>query len=520
MSENVHGYEITGDWNQANEGKWACATKAGKSYFVKQYTNHYTEPDASKIGKVFSEASYNSQLEAFNKFKAKRNLLNVTLKRIAGQGGNIVFPLDYFVYDHHYTEVSDLYSDHLTDDEIVTLTPSQKHLLLKSLASTLNAIHHLGIVHGDIKPSNVICTKNKIGTFVLKLIDFGAAFFSNDKPSAPSEYSGDPCYASPELGQLWMSKEDEDADPQEYIDALSEKSDIFALGILFHFFLTGESPTYQGVDIAGVFHGRSASNIYPFEILLNGGTLGLSENIDDPRYAAIIPKMLELDPEKRPTCSEVLRALNQHKITVNNTKNKDEASDRNKENPSKKDSESDTEAVPTAKPEESAQLKNDNNPVNEISPDENIDSPWENDSIKWTAVLNEFMAAEKYTKLKRDRNFLGKPVYSFFKEDDTKTMIPVSVLIEKGVAERTILDTSDYGDTKDILRDSDKSTLNVNSELLTMMNVKLKPGIQYNGILNRQIEGYELLNTEKNKTSFYSTTTLVRVGILIPKHDP
>ncbi len=60
----------------------------------------------------------------------------------------------------------------------------------KELATILSYIHDRGVIHGDIKPENIMLTKEG----KLKLIDFGISF--NDKNKAKRAYSN--YYASPE----------------------------------------------------------------------------------------------------------------------------------------------------------------------------------------------------------------------------------------------------------------------------------------------------------------------------------
>ena len=89
MSEVIRGYEIIGEWHQANEGVWAECQKGGKSYFIKKYDKIATEPDASKIGTMFSERAYNDHLERFNTFRNRRGRINTQLKTTSGAGGSI-----------------------------------------------------------------------------------------------------------------------------------------------------------------------------------------------------------------------------------------------------------------------------------------------------------------------------------------------------------------------------------------------------------------------------------------------
>ena len=92
------------------------------------------------------------------------------------------------------------------------------------LAETVGFLHgHAGLVHGDLKPMNVICHNGK-----LSLLDFGGADFlyrSNGKGEAGSFYT--PGYGAPELTAG---------------GAVSVRSDVYAFGAVFFYLLTGERP--------------------------------------------------------------------------------------------------------------------------------------------------------------------------------------------------------------------------------------------------------------------------------------
>jgi formylglycine-generating enzyme required for sulfatase activity/predicted Ser/Thr protein kinase len=103
--------------------------------------------------------------------------------------------------------------------------------ILTCIASGLAFAHGNGIVHGDLKPGNVLVTDNGD----VKIIDFGIARLMTRHPRAAG-VSGDerprlsaltPPYASPEM------LENAEADPRD---------DIYALSCIAHELLTGRHP--------------------------------------------------------------------------------------------------------------------------------------------------------------------------------------------------------------------------------------------------------------------------------------
>lgn len=92
------------------------------------------------------------------------------------------------------------------------------------LTRAVAAVHRVGLVHGDIKASNVMRAAG--GRTVL--MDFGAAFDPTAKASATRVVKGTPAYVAPEIF--------DGAD-------LSRASDVYALGVLLFHLVTGEYPT-------------------------------------------------------------------------------------------------------------------------------------------------------------------------------------------------------------------------------------------------------------------------------------
>jgi len=99
------------------------------------------------------------------------------------------------------------------------------------VAGALGAAHRKGVIHGDIKPANILVTDDNR----VKLMDFGMARLTA-RESAGNTLSGTPAYWCPE--QI-MGK------PQD------ARSDLFSLGVVLYELVTGRRPfdadTLQGV---------------------------------------------------------------------------------------------------------------------------------------------------------------------------------------------------------------------------------------------------------------------------------
>ena len=106
--------------------------------------------------------------------------------------------------------------------------------LFVSVCRAIQHAHQKGIIHRDVKPSNVLVTLHD-GEPVIKVIDFGVAKALNQQLTEKTIYTkfaqmiGTPLYMSPE--QAEMSGLDVDT-----------RSDIYSLGVLLYELLTGATP--------------------------------------------------------------------------------------------------------------------------------------------------------------------------------------------------------------------------------------------------------------------------------------
>lgn len=94
-------------------------------------------------------------------------------------------------------------------------------------AAALGAAHESGMIHRDIKPTNIMVLRKSDGTLSVRVIDFGLAAAAGGDHANPETFEGTPLYASPE--QL----------DQTTLDA---RSDVYSLGATLYFALAGKPP--------------------------------------------------------------------------------------------------------------------------------------------------------------------------------------------------------------------------------------------------------------------------------------
>ena len=91
------------------------------------------------------------------------------------------------------------------------------------MTHSLKILHDPRIVHGDLKPSNILVKSTELG-YTTKLIDFDSSYIAGKPPSA-AEIVGTINYYSPELlGYV----QNAGVHPSE----LGVASDVFAIGLI------------------------------------------------------------------------------------------------------------------------------------------------------------------------------------------------------------------------------------------------------------------------------------------------
>ena len=142
---------------------------------------------------------------------------------------NIVKIFDLGVADDHaYIAMEYCDQGSLKQRIVGGLKPDRAFRLMRWIAGALGELHTTGIMHRDLKPTNVMFRDD--GTLVL--IDFGLAKEAELRAeiTGAGEIFGTPYYMSPEQGH------------GNEVDA---RGDIYSLGVIFFEMLTGKKP-YDG----------------------------------------------------------------------------------------------------------------------------------------------------------------------------------------------------------------------------------------------------------------------------------
>jgi serine/threonine-protein kinase len=202
----------------------------------------------------------------------------------------LTHPNTVSIYDYGRTADGVLYyaMEYLDGIDLETLVrldgpqePGRVVHLLRQMCSALDEAHQIGLIHRDVKPGNVLlCARGGDPDFV-KVVDFGLVK-SLDGPidaaaTAANQMVGTPLYMSPEAILT--------------PDKVDARSDVYAVGAVGYFLLTGAAPFVGATTIEICGHHLHSLPLPPSERL--GSPV-------PPRLERLILRCLDKSPDARP----------------------------------------------------------------------------------------------------------------------------------------------------------------------------------------------------------------------------
>jgi len=161
--------------------------------------------------------------------------------------------------------------------------PARVVFLVRQVASALADAHTQGLIHRDVKPANVIlCERGSVADFA-KVVDFGLVKERDDGETGSDGIAGTPHYMSPESIRAH--------------DDVDARSDLYALGAVAYFLLTGETP-FSGTTVLEVCAAHLHTEVVPPSSRTNRP---IPEAID-----AIVLRCLKKNPEDRFASADAL----------------------------------------------------------------------------------------------------------------------------------------------------------------------------------------------------------------------
>lgn len=157
------------------------------------------------------------------------------------------------------------------------LPAGKAHEVARQLCAGLAAAHEKGVLHRDLKPSNVMID----GHGRVRITDFGLAVRADE--AVAGGLVGTPAYMAPE---------------QFEGAAVSERSDLYSLGLVLYELYTGRKP-FEGASLADWKERHTRSVPTP--------PSGMERDIDEAAERVIL-RCLHKDPAKRPASALVVAA--------------------------------------------------------------------------------------------------------------------------------------------------------------------------------------------------------------------
>jgi len=153
--------------------------------------------------------------------------------------------------------------------------------IFQQIATALAHAHEHKVIHRDLKPENIMLTRDSEGRTQVTVVDFGIAKMLSDDADVTRGYTltsagmvvGTPAYMSPE---------------QARSNKIDGRSDIYSLGCVMYFTLTGEPP----------FLGETSVDTIAKHINEEPPTIDPSLNVP-PDLTRIVLRALEKSPEDR-----------------------------------------------------------------------------------------------------------------------------------------------------------------------------------------------------------------------------
>ena len=193
-----------------------------------------------------------------------------------------------YEYQINQNKTIDILIEYLKGPTLFSKLAQAKHfnekdtfIIMLQLFSCIKMIHNNGIVHRDIKPENIIIIDEK--NLYIKLIDFSSCEIFSKENKETNRRLGTPSYVSPEI-----------INGENY----SYECDIWAMGILMYFLLSGKVP-FDGLNQNDIFNSIKNKKISFDEEIWNNISLDAKN---------LIKCLLIKDKNKRININQILES--------------------------------------------------------------------------------------------------------------------------------------------------------------------------------------------------------------------
>lgn len=213
---------------------------------------------------------------------------------------NVAKTLDYVEFEERPYLVEELIEGNDLDKAILKksscVDPYLAARIFHNLAKALAASHHAGVIHRDLKPTNILVAGG-IQPDCIKITDFGIAKMADEELALAAEGGDDTITGSQTaIGALpYMAPEAIDT-PRDVTTA----ADIWSLGAMMYELLVGAKPFGTGLKAVSKIMSGNQPEFPPF-ITNNAQFAPLASSL-----ISIILECLTSDPDNRPTADDLV----------------------------------------------------------------------------------------------------------------------------------------------------------------------------------------------------------------------
>jgi serine/threonine protein kinase len=276
-------YVVTATMPGAGKSETARATAGGRDVFLKRFTAPLYPFDASAM----SQEALCKRQALCAEFEHRHVTIIERLSQTILGGGNLVKPTDFFRERGSYYKAYPFVAAE-SSAVIEREHPGAQQLFVKTFLLSLRELHHVDVVHSDLKPDNVLVERKPAGP-VAKLIDFDEAYVATKPPA--KRLGGTETYFSPEHAECFRGA----GDPT----SLGTASDVFGAALIINRIIAGRFPDVDG-----------GSGETPGERVATGATIVPATFERFPAgFNAIFAETFRRDPSARPTVDDLLVSL-------------------------------------------------------------------------------------------------------------------------------------------------------------------------------------------------------------------
>lgn len=302
----ISDFKPTGKDGAPGNGRFAIGEKGGTKYFIKQNTEYvYKDSSFKLLDREKSNQQYHDYLNLRRKIQQKMNEAGI------GSGDTVVKEEEILEYadptlpGRKTPVVVTRFIDTAIRDPLKIISKrislEQKKQIWMHALENLIRIHSFGLIHGDLKPGNIMLG-NRGGSIQTYLVDFDASYFENQIPERAVQ---SPFYETPEV-HLFHNQGARDDSNKSYV---TTKTDIFSLGIIFYEIFTGDLPLAKDSKNGGIQR-LMAFAVNDKSPILYDPSLNKPLSSGHPKtFKNVIESMLTFDPKNRPSAKDLLNMI-------------------------------------------------------------------------------------------------------------------------------------------------------------------------------------------------------------------